>query len=351
MDPKARIGVLPGPVAQLKATMAEITPDAVKDTDYQLRNKAFQALRGHLQAVHPAKYNEFVSLDIAGKQAWMARFMIVPEEGGCHATERTEVQKKDTDALKYKWMTEKQVEDVVGAKVLKDALDGCEPEQHTNPGLAAKGKRVYRYYFKEGSPKASTIKSTAVDGTSQLTQDEYEHVRDAMVASTPGQPSTVTTTPPSGPAGGGGAAKARGTKKRKLDGTPLEPKEVTPLEAAKKVALGELTTLKTLHAKMMKDLAEAKVIELNLSTKSWGGEALKWAQMKTKEQTDAAEGLLALWAKLQSQLSDANMIEECTPIADTAKTEQTAVQNAFQVYKTTVLGEFAKKGGNFSGEK
>ena len=82
-----------------------------------------------------------------------------------------------------------------------------------------------------------------------------------MVASTPGQPSTVTTTPPSGPAGSG-AAKARG-KKRKCDGTPLEPKEVTPLEATRKVALGELTTLKTLHAKMMKDLTEVKVIELN----------------------------------------------------------------------------------------
>ena len=73
MAPKARIGVLPGPVAQLKATMAEITPDAVKDTDYKLRNKAFQALRGHLQAVHPGKYNDLLILIQLGSQrGWLS---------------------------------------------------------------------------------------------------------------------------------------------------------------------------------------------------------------------------------------------------------------------------------------
>ena len=76
---------------------------------------------------------------------------------------------------------------------------------------------------------------------------------------------------------------------------------------------------------------------------------MKWVQQKTKEQTEAAESLLTLWAKLQSQLSEANTIEEFTPLADNAKTEQKAVLTAFLIYKSTVLGEFAtKKGGQAS---
>ena len=163
------------------------------------------------------------------------------------------------------WLTETELASsywLNSAEHAKIAITTMTPRPHsTNEGLAKAGIKEYKHFVKRTELEHAITQGASVTHECDLSADQYTSVRDHMSdVSNPGntKPSTTTTTK---------AAKRPRHQDDKpvLEVSPEQKQRRDVITAATKV----VTTLKTTHEKITREMAMVDVIEARLKKKPW----------------------------------------------------------------------------------
>ena len=112
---KAKSGT-PPTIKQAQADLAltgvnieDLSPDVMAEKlGASKMRDLFSSMRAHLQKHQPAVYTTYLaqtSKSDADKRAWLARFIIVPESGGCTAESENKVSHIDAEQETEQWVT------------------------------------------------------------------------------------------------------------------------------------------------------------------------------------------------------------------------------------------------------
>ena len=333
---------LPKPCKDLATRLgSNVSADALNGKDMaSLRNKAFGAMRSHLEKYDAAKFEEFRQLENdLQRREWLSEFILDPASGGSLGKNYAKRELGNHEKDRVAWLTESQL---AGPKYLNSAdlakimIKSLPSMPHENESLRDAGVLVYKYVEKRQDRIKSTIEGAMVEQSASLTPEQYTEVKEAMTEAAFGSSSS--------------AARGRsGNKRQRADPPPPE----TPEKKARRETIEKyrknIMAMKNLHDKINRDMGEVDVIMARLKGKQWDTAG---PRKYLKDEADkVTKQNKILFDRYVAQKDIPNEASSPGSTIAAEKMETSMVENdgitktasdAYKNFKDTVLSEFNK---------
>lgn len=316
-----------------------MTHEQLAASDPHAKQKAFTALSDNLTPQQKAEYRKARKEE---KADWLLSFMSDPATGGAiiqNKTRRETVEENDSTIV---WLTEEQLASpqwLNSAHHAHLATQCLKSQKHEIPSLALAGVLQYRFTSNKERWSRFLSKSAEASTSSDPTAEQYAEVEKDMAD--PEFSCSSHTSPRN--------------KKRKAklqppvpesEMTPEQFKEFEDKQAKVDAETNFARTLKSVRSsydKAISDLDRVGEVEERLKLKSYMKEPLSYLQKKTKAQRAEAEALFNVWSGGSKIDKKKESTENLLAKIDEFKTSLNSHDASMNIYKTTVLSEFASK--------
>ena len=180
--------VLPKPCLELQTALGDnCSPDGLAGRDlHKLRNRAFGAMKQHLNKHNPEAIAGFDSLDNdAQRREWLCNFMLDPKSGGFTAQNWGERKKRGTQKARKIWLTECELASpkyLNSAALAAAAIQDMNDRLHELPSLKALGIKQYEYIMHDQTVEKIVEEGARVEQQCDMKADHYAEVSIAVVA-------------------------------------------------------------------------------------------------------------------------------------------------------------------------
>ena len=344
MAPKKRTDALPTAIAKMKELMGDNpTEDSLKSMDPKTRNAGFSAFNTFLKSRHPESHATYKTFKTdSERRQWLLKFTI---EGDMNFVTNETIKSTETaSSTEFVWLT---IEELGSSTWMNSttnaaiAITAMESQKHENPALAEAGVKQYKHWIKKKVETDKEVDQVRIGSKANLSQEQLNVARGLLQDAKPSDE---------------GPTEAE-TKRRKT--TPpitVEPESgedqakrlaAANAAAAKKECDTKINAAKSVYQKMHKELAQVKMVEKTLLTKSWGENAVTYLRAATALQATAADNLMAEVFVAVTSLDAASAkgsanIAEIQEIGEKIKEQGKNAEESYKKYVANDLGQFSK---------
>jgi hypothetical protein len=318
MAPKRSASALPKALAVLKEVVQDddgnVNPEALGKLDPKQRSTAFSVLGTTLKRMGAQYHDPYKALvSDEERRQHLANFLMCPENGTCSGYNETSRSEKKRKLSQGEWITEEELSGplYLNSKVNAAlAVNDLTQRPHELPSLAKKGVKQYEFFKNKVINEIGTESKVGIKVESDLTGEEYAEVKSCLDSDKPSAappPKKTTRKPtPTKPA-------------KDLETVKLEGESTENIRVAKAKLNKVQSQLKTLHARMSKELDQVVHVEERLKAKSWGDGPVEYLRKSTVCQRQLADQVLQKWASCRGVDCATATTEAISAAADDAE--------------------------------